>query len=439
MKRFFYSILLFALVTLTYACMADSTSITTTTTTTSTNSSYTYDDFKETYQECVARANELLDSEELHQELNSAPKVMQLSETLGSTFVERQTFEDVYAQSVYNFTKVEVPIETFMYLKQYLEPIGVQLDTLTGITLGEAFSSELEGWPDEVVLLFDMNNEGDVLISLNVHDDYYDLWIPTIVQMGFRNDHFMLVQYDTGYIPSPMYDGITYNYVFYIEEEEFILINSMEWGFDYMRTSQIENSHFTIRYGQDDMFTFFNPETQLEIFVYLSNNAISRLYYRQYNDKGVVYEISDDGSNYEIHWNLLEADGWNRVLTEDMNRFPNNSFHVYQDDQIVAPDEYMRGYCTDYYTYVSIWKTIPVSSLTNSMLNLSDFGMSFRPELTLQTIANARLEAESFLAGSSSYHGISFYEDDTYDQLFQVVSEDVRRISDMRIYLNFIE
>ncbi len=116
------------------------------------------------------------------------------------------------------------------------------------------------------------------------------------------------------------------------------------------------------------------------------------------------YKFNSFNTDVIVQWNLLETTGWDKIgLTES------NECHIYNGDVEILTDFYRNAFHS-YVEYAEIARDYDESELTQSIIDLSDYGLLFS-EVTLEQINTERDNLIDNFDILKTYHGFSESDD----------------------------
>lgn len=145
------------------------------------------------------------------------------------------------------------------------------------------------------------------------------------------------------------------------ERQNFLLVNSEE-GMSFAYTDKATNIHHTIS---------FDGAGELRDF------------YLVYGYHDPIFRFFNENHQVRIIWNLLYVDGWDKIVTDQ-----SRGGYLYSGDTEVLQGFY-HDFFIDEYTSIFSELSIPEENVTQSVVDLSDYGLSFDDITLAQAIQDS--------------------------------------------------
>lgn len=415
---------------------SSSTGETSTGTTTTTSESSTTADFVpnkehfiETYNQSVAKLESLITDEFAEEEVNVSSfqqPFMNLSFVL----------EDVYYPEDYLDTYNQQ--ESWLGGKGDLSFADVYSMILNSIQENIDFETiEFNVVIDVVIDFFSMETMHIILYDLSngyamVH--YFSDDFSEYLKFGFDDaEHFTFVSFVGGTYE----ESAGFNYLEFVEYDHQTLINYSTDGFIDFQYIGFENHEFTrfsgIPSGEFNI-GWFDADDSIEYFI--SEGMEGSFFIMSFfNTKGVFFGYDKDlysPGSIGLTWELLEASGWDYSVVQMMeiyNTVEGDGVFVGDTNIFEWGQDRLNAYINPMFAHLGLRKEFMEGTVTDNILNLSDYGMNFNhSEITLEYLEsleeNAYLEMDNHLV----YNALDFKSSNIYEQFLGVMDSDIRDV-----------
>jgi hypothetical protein len=395
----------------------------TTSMTTSTTASPTKMDLLNVAVEYQAKIEALLETDEPRESTATSRVNPRAIRSLGvvlpfdpERLIPRSAFEEVYAVQIDNANHVYLED----HLLFYKEALDFIVEALANAETNEAVVIVMVEWQPSMIVPATVSLTADQSVLIRIEATEVDFTISTAVKFGYDGDDFYIrkfAQYDS---------SDNYDYFEFLEHHSIVSILYTEEEYYYQYVNQDDDTLFLYhRQGDGYLLRWYNPTTMLRTT--LTRGIEGEMdYIELFCQKGIVFEFRNDlaSSDAYVAWQLLEADGWDAAYMIDSG----GPYHGVYLDGTKLPIE-ARQYNINMNpssANVRMDMYLPKESLTDEILSLEPFGLSFRhPEITLEWM-QATLDgvwAESALY--QTYRGVDFTSDDIAAKFLPVIDADL--------------
>lgn len=330
--------------------------------------------------------------------------------------IPRETFEAVYANQIQNSNHVYLG----EFLMFYQTALDIIIEGLKTASTNEAEVVIFVEWMQDMFVFarVSLTEDQSILVRFEVIEEL--VVTQTTIKFGYEDDRFMIRMLNN------VNSGEQIQYFEFLEDHSIVsfMVNQEDLYYQYI--NQVDETNFL--YGKEPDFfllRWFNPVTMLRTTLQ-NRSEIFSAHIEQFNQKGIVFEygLSEETDEVYVAWQLLEADGWNAAYMTDSGG-PHKGVYL---DGVRLPIQ-ARQYNVDmnpFFANVRMDMYIPIEDLTDEILSLQAFGLSFRhPEFTIaqmQTIMDGVMEESLEL---QSYRGIDFTGENLRSQFFEVIDADL--------------
>ena len=250
-------------------------------------------------------------------------------------------------------------------------------------------------------------------VSINEEVMYYG------IKLGYEDKNFYIREY------YEIINNSSFNYFEFLENNHLINVLYTNEDYWYQYKNQNDNTDYSLSINSEGkVLHWYNPETMVRTT--LSENEGHFNYFELFNEKGIVFSYQEylDINEIKVAWQLLEATGWDEAYVSDL---PSPYKGVYKDDIHLFQGEKMNSSMNEVSANIRLEMTMTKEEFTDSILNLSAYGLAFQhPELTVEIINSKIASAMSESIELSIYRGIDFLGDNLRTELYSVIDKDIK-------------
>lgn len=394
-------------------------------------------EFTEKYARVQEKIDELMDESDGNASVTSnqeqKPSKVKLLSTDPDNFYYPEDFLEVYNSDA----QTTSPVSSLEFISPYsllLEEIETDVD-FDHLVLETPYSVNIE-WCGEASVTFYNVLDGHILIHFVSTDT------DQFLKVGFVNDLFHLVYFNYGIyeeqISSITKEVINYNYEDFVEDTSLVVINSLEgdWvTYSFIDIPGSNQSQYTFHNGVEDI-SFYDLDTD-RVFFFSNTNGVNTMQEVVYkNEKGYVFSYLEGAyvpaGQVEIRWQLLEATGWDYAFIQNMaasNIQEGDGIFIDGENLYVHGKDRLNCDLTPWNANVLFGRDFLKSELTNEILNLSAYGMTFsRNDLTIDAIEQSLQEGRDMIDEKIIYEGVNFRSDTIKTDVLSLLDPDIQSL-----------
>jgi len=397
-------------------------------------------DFKEKYVLVVEKIEEMVSEMEGFNagtsSLGQKTSLLKLSETDPDTIYYPEDFTDVYNNQTFVINSA-LSMDSIYVYKFLLEEIQSTCD-FDNLILEETQIVDSEGFGSMSVTFY---NALDGHILIHITNAGFDQFL----KIGFDETglfHLVFFQYVMfeEQVGALNVNRIDYNYEEFLEGDHLTLINSLEGDW-------IDYVFYDFPVGRQSSYSLNKGEEFIH-FYDLSNKTTFSFQYIDGilesqgvgfdNEIGFAFGYQEgwylpDGV-VQISWQMLEVDGWDYVIVQNMAASNTQEGDgIFKDGQnlFVYGEDRLNIDLNQLFANIQLAKVYAKSELTDQILDLSAYGMTFSFEDISMELINQTLEAGlQMVEEKITYIDVYFRSDTVKQDVLTLLDPDIRSIID---------
>jgi hypothetical protein len=233
-------------------------------------------------------------------------------------------------------------------------------------------------------------------------------------------------------------NSVLFNYEEFLEDTYHVLFNSLEGDqvdFSFVDNLMRTQSTYSLNNGEETI-SFFDVETKQKYLFFISHGVVTAQSLTFYNEKCETFSFLEGfhipNGFVQISWQMLEATGWDYTIVQNMdgsNTREGDGIFKDEENLFVYGEDRLNIGLTSFYASVVLAKIYSKAELTNDILNLSAFGLTFsNEEISIEQI-NQSLEAgKQMIDEKIVYKDIYFRSVTLKEDIFALLDPDFQSL-----------
>lgn len=355
-----------------------------------------------------------------------------------STYTRQQLLER-YLESTNDLVD-DVYLEQLLTTKDFVSQVREFIADDLDQEIGALFYPDPENL--DMTYRFLLSSDGYIVIEA-----IYDI-NHTFLKIGMSDDQleYYEIHYNYQGVFDPLDDSqLVYNYFTFVEDVEAVQVNSLGDNFSLNYTSMIDHTHIQMSKGANELggefeyeegsagyfVSMYDSESLIRTNIDIVNNQIESESYEVFTEHGLLYAYYDHpmyGDDIKLITNFIEATGWDHlIVTENNGGNPGELDGIYDANNNALYSGRLRFNYHPNYAYAAIDQYIQRGTLTDSDLNLSNYGINLNhSKATTAYLNSIKVTDFNNFKQSLIFDNLNFFAPDLETELYDYLDIDIR-------------